>query len=164
VNNALTAISTPEQAADLTAATVQHLLTSRTLIKVGHDAVRQRSCAFAAAIAKAVAAEAPVLRRSWDARRQVLTPSAGDTTDTLMRALTTHALTSDCFGAPGGTSTLPGRLRMLLRSALVPSSGSRNRTKADAETVAEVRNARFHPSDPRVLAQAGVRGERWLFV
>ena len=164
MNNALTAISTPEQAAVLTAATVQHFLTSPTLIKVGHDAVRQRSCAFAATVAKAVAAGAPVLRRSWDTRRQVLMPSACDTSDTLMRALSTHALTSDCFGAPDGTSTLPGRLRMLLRSALVPSSGCRNRTKADAETVAEVRNARFHPSDRRVWAQAGVRGERWLFV
>jgi hypothetical protein len=94
----------------------------------------------------------------------VLTPSTGDTSDTLMRALATHALTSGCFGAPDGTSTLPGHLRMLLRSALVPSSGCRNRTKADAETVAEVRNTRFHPSDRRVRGQAGVRGERWLFV
>ena len=86
-------------------------------------------------------------------------PSACDTSDTLMRALSTHALTSDCFGAPDGTSTLPGRLRMLLRSALVPSSGCRNRSKADAETVAEVRNARSHPYTPaRACACGRARG------
>ena len=86
------------------------------------------------------------------------------TSDELMRALAAHALTSDCFGAMDGTSTLPAGLRVLLRSALVPSSGCRNRTKADAKTVAEVRNARFHPSDRRVRVRAGVRVERWLVV
>ena len=79
------------------------------------------------------------------------------TSDELMRALAAHALTSDCFGAMDGTSTLPAGLRVLLRSALVPSSGCRNRTKADADTVAEVGNA-------RVRVRAGVRVERWLVV
>ena len=159
VNSALTAISTPEQAANLAPGTVHHLMQSSSFAKVGHDITRERGRALAAGVSKAVAAGGPVLRRSWDNSRPILMAHTAVTSDEMMRALAAHALTSDCFGAMDGTSTLPAGLRVLLRSALVPSSGCRNRTKADAKTVAEVGNARSHPYTPaRACACGRARG------
>ena len=132
---------------------------SSSFAKVGHDITRERGRALAAGVSKAVAAGGPVLRRSWDNSRPILMAHTTVTSDELMRALAAHALTSDCFGAMDGTSTLPAGLRVLLRSALVPSSGCRNRTKADAKTVAEVGNARSHPYTPaRACACGRARG------
>ena len=160
VNNALSALSTAEHTADLAPTTVQHLIDSKGLGKVGHDAVRQQATLLAGGISTAVAAGAALLRRSWDDTNPVLTANVANTHDALMRGLTAHALTSDCFGPMNGTSTLPAGLRKLIASALVPSSGCRRRTKNDAAAVAAVRNARFHRYTPaRVCVRACARND-----
>ena len=158
VNTALSALSTAEPAADLAPTTVHHLIDSKGLGKVGHDSVRQQAAILARGISTAVAAGAPLLRQSWDDTNQMLTANVASTPEALMRALSEHALTSDCFGAMNGTSTLPADLRKLIASALVPSSGCRKRTKNDAATVAAVRHARFHRYTPaRVCVRACAR-------
>ena len=148
MNDALTAISTPEHPANLSPGTVAHLVTSKTFVKVAHDAGREQARLLVVSISKAVANGAPVLRRSWDEHNRVLQANAASTTDALMKALTNHALTSDCFGEMHGTSSLPVGLRQLIASALIPSAGCRKRTVKDAANVAEVRDARYHPDTP----------------
>ena len=162
MNDALTTISTPEHPANLSPGTVAHLVTSKTFVKVAHDAGREQARFLAVSISKAVANGAPVLRRSWDERNRVLHANAASTTDALMKALTNHALTSDCFGEMHGTSSLPVGLRQLIASALIPSAGCRKRTVKDAANVAEVRDARYHPDTP-ARACGWARG-RWLVV
>ena len=148
VNDALTALSAPEHPAKLSLGTVSHLVTSKTFVKVAHDFTREKAGFLAGAISKAVTDGAPMLRRSWDESNRILHANVANTTDALMKALTNHALTSNCFGELHGASTLPVGLRQLIASALIPSAGCRKRTVKDAANVAEVRDARYHPDTP----------------